>query len=250
MSKADQPSKNGAWADRYRDKWKWDKVTWGSHSVDCYPGGCPLRVYVRDGKIIREEQSGTLPVIQAGVPDMNPMGCQKGASWCHLHYSQDRVTHPLKRAGERGEGKWQRVSWDEALGDIADAMLDAVQDQGAESIINLFTPELGAAPARLFATALGTTTTDGNAEFQDFSPGFHLTFGLFNPVSTMDDWFLAELTLIWHANPVYTNIHWYHYVAESRYNGGEVVTIAPDYSPSAIHADYHMPVRIGTDAAL
>jgi len=66
----------------------------------------------------------------------------------------------------------------------------------------------------------------------------------------MDDWFLAELTLIWHANPVYTNIHWYHYVAESRYNGGEVATIAPDYSPSAIHADYHLPVRIGTDAAL
>ena len=66
----------------------------------------------------------------------------------------------------------------------------------------------------------------------------------------MDDWFLADLTLIWHANPVYTNIHWYHYLAESRYNGGEVVTIAPDYSPSAIHADYHQPIRIGTDAAL
>ena len=66
----------------------------------------------------------------------------------------------------------------------------------------------------------------------------------------MDDWFLAELTLIWHANPVYTNIHWYHYLAESRYNGGEIVTVAPDYSPSAVHADYHQPVRIGTDAAL
>ena len=92
--------------------------------------------------------------------------------------------------------------------------------------------------------------TDGNAEFQDFSPGYHLTWGLYNPTANMDDWFLAELTLIWHANPVYTNIHWYHYVAESRYNGGEVVTIAPDYSPSAIHADYHQPIRIGTDAAL
>ncbi|MEE8385074.1 MAG: molybdopterin-dependent oxidoreductase, partial [Dehalococcoidia bacterium] len=60
----------------------------------------------------------------------------------------------------------------------------------------------------------------------------------------------ADLTLIWHANPVYTNIQWYHYLAESRYNGGEIVTIAPDYSPSAIHADHHQPVRIGTDAAL
>ncbi len=240
----------GAWADTYRSKWTWDKVSWGSHSVDCYPGGCPWRVYTKDGRILREEQSGTFPTIEPGVPDMNPMGCQKGASWSHCHYSQDRVTHPLKRVGERGEGKFERVSWDEALTDIADGILDAIQTEGAASIINLFTPEPGAAPARMFSEALGLPLTDGNAEFQDFSPGWHLTWGLFNPTASMDDWFLAELTLIWHANPVYTNIHWYHYVAESRYNGGEVVTIAPDYSPSAIHADYHVPVRIGTDAAL
>jgi DMSO reductase family type II enzyme molybdopterin subunit len=239
-----------AWADAYRDKWKWDKVTWGSHSVDCYPGGCPWHVYVRDGKIMREEQAGIYQAFEKGTPDMNPMGCQKGASWCHTHYSQDRVIYPLKRAGERGEGKWQRVSWDEALTDIADAMLDAVEEQGSESIINLMTPEPGASYARLFSGALSTPTTDGNAEFHDFSPGFHITWGKFNPVSSMDDWFLAELTLIWHANPVYTNIQWYHFIAESRYNGGEVITVAPDYSPSAVHADYHLPVRIGTDTAL
>jgi DMSO reductase family type II enzyme molybdopterin subunit len=247
MTASEQP---GKWADRYRDKWKWDKITWGSHSVDCYPGGCPWRVYVRDGKIIREEQGGTLPVVQQGVPDMNPMGCQKGACWSYLHYAPERVTQPLKRVGERGEGKFEPVSWDQALTEISDAMLDAIEDQGAESIISLMTPEPGAAPSRIFLDALGTPLTDGNAEFQDFSPGYYITWGKWDPVSSMDDWFLAELTLIWHCNPVYTNIQWYHYVAESRYNGGEVVTIAPDYSPSAIHADYHMPVRIGTDAAL
>jgi anaerobic selenocysteine-containing dehydrogenase len=160
------------------------------------------------------------------------------------------VTQPLKRVGERGEGTFEPVSWDEALTDIADAMLDAIQEQGSEAILTVMTPEVAASGARIFADLLGTPVTDGNAEFQDFSPGWHLTWGLFNPASTMDDWFLAELTLIWHANPVYTNIHWYHYVAESRYNGGEVATIAPDYSPSAIHADYHLSVRIGTDAAL
>jgi DMSO reductase family type II enzyme molybdopterin subunit len=152
--------------------------------------------------------------------------------------------------GERGEGKFEPVSWDEALTDIADSILDAIDEQGPESVITLLTPEVGAGPARLFTNFLGTPTTDGNAEFQDFSPGWHLTWGLYNPTASMDDWFLAELTLIWHANPVYTNIHWYHYLAESRYNGGEIVTVAPDYSPSAIHADYHVPVRIGTDAAL
>jgi DMSO reductase family type II enzyme molybdopterin subunit len=240
----------GSWADVYRKKWTWDKVAWGSHSVDCYPGGCPWRVYVRDGKIMREEQAGDWTPIEAGIPDMNPMGCQKGASWSHCHYSPDRVTQPMKRVGARGDGKFVPVSWDEALTDIANSILDAIEDQGPESILTPLTPEPGAAPARQFALALGTPTTDGNAEFQDFSPGLHVTFGLFNPTSSMDDWFLAELTLIWHANPVYTNIHWYHYLAESRYNGGEIVTIAPDYSPSAIHADYHVPVRIGTDAAL
>lgn len=240
----------GAWADRYRERWTWDAVTFGSHSVDCYPGGCPWRVYTRDGRIVREEQAGTFAPVEPGIPDMNPMGCQKGACWSHCHYSPDRVTHPLKRVGERGKGRFEPISWEQAFGEIADGILDALQDQGAASILNLFTPEPGAAPARLFSEALGLPLTDGNAEFQDFSPGWHLTWGLYNPVSSMDDWFLAELTLIWHANPVYTNIHWYHYIAESRYNGGEVVTIAPDYSPSAIHADYHLPVRIGTDAAL
>ena len=250
MPEAKQTKKNGSWAENYRDRWKWDKVTWGSHAVDCYPGGCPFRVYVRDGKIMREEQSGSLQVIQEGVPDMNPMGCQKGACWGYTHYGPDRVTQPLKRVGERGEGKFEPVSWDEALTDIADAMLDAIEDQGPESIITLMTPEPGAGPGRLYLSALGTPMTDGNAEFQDFSPGYYMTWGVFNPVSSSDDWFLADLTLIWHCNPVYTNITWLHYTTESRYNGGEVITIAPDYSPSTVHSDYHLPVRMGTDAAL
>jgi len=240
----------GAWADRYREKWTWDKVTFGSHSVDCYPGGCSWRVYTKGDKIVREEQSSLWTATEPGIPDMNPMGCQKGACWSHCHYSPDRVTQPLKRVGERGKGEFEPVSWNEALTDIADAMLDAIEDQGMESIITPLTPEVGAGAARYFTFALGLPTTDGNAEFQDFSPGWHITWGLYNPTASMDDWFLADLTLIWHANPVYTNIHWYHYLAESRYNGGEVVTIAPDYSPSAIHADNHQPIRIGTDAAL
>jgi anaerobic selenocysteine-containing dehydrogenase len=218
--------------------------------VDCYPGGCSWRIFAKNGKVVREEQAGLAAPIEPGIPDMNPMGCQKGACWSHCLYSPDRVTTPLKRVGERGEGKFEPVSWDDALTDIADAMLDAIEEYGAEAILTLLTPEVGAGPARLFSNLLGTPTTDGNAEFQDFSPGWHLTWGLFNPVSSMEDWFLADLTLIWHANPVYTNIHWYHYLAESRYNGGEVVTVAPDFSPSAIHADYHQPIRVGTDAAL
>ena len=245
---------SGGWEDRYRDMWKWDRVTWGSHAVDCYPTNCPFRVYSKDGVVLREEQAGTFPTIEEGVPDMNPAGCQKGACWSQLLYGKERVLHPLKRVGERGSGKWQQVSWDEALSEIADAILDALQEQGPNSIMRIGTPAEGGMQTLMLAGAflmrLGGITTDLQAEINDFSPGIYITFGKFDPASSCDDWFHTDLTLIWQMNPVYTAIPWYHFVAEGRYKGAEVVTIAPDYSPSAIHADHHLPVRPGTDAAL
>ena len=102
------------WEKRYRERWRWDKAVWATHCVDCYPGACPFRVYVKDGRIVAEEQSGTFPVIENGVPDMNPMGCQKGVAWSRLLHAKERVLHPLKRAGRRGEGKWTQVTWDQA----------------------------------------------------------------------------------------------------------------------------------------
>jgi DMSO reductase family type II enzyme molybdopterin subunit len=220
--------------------------------VDCYPGGCPWRVYSRDGEIVREEQSGSFPTIEPGIPDMNPMGCQKGAAWSQQHYNEERVLHPLKRVGERGEGKWERISWDQALDEIADGILDAVEDQGPASLYHIGTPGEGGLQQimwNFFSAQMGFQVTDLQAEINDFSPGIYTTFGKFDPAPGMDDFFKSELILIWHANPVYTNITWYHFVQEARYNGSDVVTIAPDVSPSAIHADVHVPIAIGTDAA-
>ena len=240
--------------DRYRQRWRWDRIGWGSHCVDCYPSNCPFRVFVRDGKVIREEQAGTFPSIEPGVPDMNPAGCQKGAMWSQMLYGQDRVLHPMKRVGPRGSGKWQRVSWDEALADIADKLLDAIQEVGPESIVRIGEPAEGGIQVLICASALisrlGGISTDVQAEINDFSPGLYTTFGKFDPAPSVDDYFHSELILIWHCNPIYTVIPWYHFVAEARYNGAEVALIAPDYSPSALHTDIFAPVRVGTDAAL
>jgi nitrate reductase alpha subunit len=132
-----------SWEDLYRQRWTWQDVAWVSHCINCYPGNCLYRAYVRDGIVLREEQAGVYNTIEQGVPDMNPMGCQKGAAWSqHLH-SQERVLHPLKRAGERGEGRWTRVSWDDALTTIADAVIDAIQESGPESIMQISTPNEG-----------------------------------------------------------------------------------------------------------
>jgi DMSO reductase family type II enzyme molybdopterin subunit len=249
-----QPSMQNAWAHSYRDRWKWDKVTWGCHCVDCYPSNCPYRVYVRDGRVVREEPAASFETIEPGVPDMNPAGCQKGAAWSEMLYGKERVLYPLRRTGERGEGRFERISWDEALAEISDAMLDAIEESGASSIISLGTPGEGGTQTMNFAkpvfSRLGVTSTDVQAEINDFNPGLYVTFGRFDPVASNDDWFHSELLLIWANNPVYSSIPYYHYISESRYNGGEVVTIAPDYSPSAIHADHFLPVKIGSDAAL
>src|SRR3972149_99170 len=210
--------------DLYRQRWRWDKVTWATHCVDCYPGNCPYRVFVKDGVILAEEQAGNLPVIEDGVPDMNPMGCQKGAACSRLLHSPERVLHPLQRAGKRGEGKWKRVSWNEAMTGIADHVLDAIQEIGPEAVIDEGTPGQG-----------GPLST--------------FPFSQSDPASSRDDAFHAKFIMYTHCNPVYTQMAAYHYTAESRYNGSEVVVVAPDVSPSHVHADYYVPIRPGTDAA-
>ncbi len=239
--------------DVQRQAWKWDKVAWVSHCVDCYPGNCPFRVYVKDGIVLYEEPGATYQTIEEGVPDLNPMGCQKGAMWGQMLYSKERLLYPMKRVGERGSGRWKRISWDEALTEVADAVLDAIQEKGPQSIVHEMTGAQGGPMAlgaiMKFQGLVGGVTMDLDGVVNDFAPGMYLTFGKIF-AGSVDDWFLSDNVLIWHMNPVYTRIPYYHYVAEARYKGAYVVTIAPDFSPSAIHADYHMPIRPGTDAAL
>jgi len=243
-----------SWEDLYRQKWQWDKVAWVSHCVDCYPGNCPYLAYVKDGIVWWEEPGGTFPTIEEGVPDMNPMGCQKGACWSQLLYSRERVLHPLKRAGERGEGKWTRISWDEAITELADSILDAIQENGPHSVVLEGTPAQGGMMSAMHLNRIindiGGIHNDVNAVINDFSPGIYLTFGKFNPASSNDDIFHSDFIMFTHFNPVYTMIPSYHFMAEARYHGAEIALVAPDCSPSHVHTDYYVPIRAGTDAAL
>ena len=250
--KAARPA--GRPGDAYREKWSWDNVAWGTHCVDCYPGSCMYHVYLKDGKVAFEEVAGSNPPGGEGVPDKNPMGCQKGAAWSRTLYGQERVLYPLRRVGERGDGNWERVSWDDALAGIADHILDAIEEDGPETIIHAMTPAEGGTMAtwptqRLLVGLLGGVSTDVNAVINDFQPGHYITWGKFNPVGGGDSP-QTKLRLIWHSNPVYTQIPNYHATAEARYQGCEVIHVAPDASASSIHADYYFAVRPGTDAAL
>ena len=229
----------------------WDNVARVSHCVDCLPTGCPLVAYVRDGVVVREESPGDLPPVEDGVPDANPMVCQKGLAWSQQMLAPDRLLHPLRRVGERGSGSWEEITWDEALGEVADAILDAIEEVGPESVVHEGSPELAAlVPAARFVRLIGGTNLDVNGSINDFWAGLHQVFGKFYVTPSVDDTFHSDCILIWHANPAYTGIPSFHYITEARYRGARVVLLAPDVSPSHVHADLHVPVAHGTDAAL
>ncbi len=250
-----KPQPYGDWRDVYRERWTWDRVVRGTHYVNCaFQRGCAWNVYVKDGLVWREEQVGSYPQTKPETPDFNPRGCQKGACYSGRMYGASRLRYPLRRVGPRGSGRWVRVSWDEALREIADRVIDVLLEDGPGAVIW----DLGSAVTNgchglgLTRTAfvLDTPFLENNTEIGDHYPGATVTTGKICFTGSFDDLFYSDLILVWGGNPVYTHIPNAHFINEARYNGARVVAVCPDYSPSAIHADEWVPVRMGTDAAL
>ena len=245
----------GAWQDIYRREWQWDKVARTTHFVNCwYQAHCAWNVYVKDGIVWREEQVGDYPQTHTGLPDFNPRGCQKGACYSHRMYDASRLKYPLKRIGERGQGKWKRLSWDDALAEIADTMIDAMSKEGTDRVVWSLGPLLTMGTMAAGVCRLGflmdNTMLDMNTEIGDGHHGAAVSFGKIIAERSGDDYFNSEIILIWGCNPLYTQIPNAHFLTEARYNGSRIVTITPDYNASAIHADQWVPVKPGSDAAL
>ncbi|MBI3058435.1 MAG: molybdopterin-dependent oxidoreductase, partial [Deltaproteobacteria bacterium] len=237
--------------------WDWDRVVKGSHLTNCwYQTACNFNIYVKDGVVLREEQAANYPPQNDPLaPDFNPRGCQKGACYVHRLYDPTRIKYPVKRVGERGQGKWKRISWDEALTEVADAIIDTATKEGPSAIVQgggtrvMNIGSEGTGPTAFFV-GLGAPLSNVTADNGDDHQGVAITLGKVIVGDSADNWFYSDMILIWGGNPAYTNIPNHHFIAEARYNGTKVVIISPDYSPSAVHADQWVPVNIGSDAAL
>lgn len=242
-------------ADLYRRAWRWDRVVRGTHlRANCF-SACAFDLYVKDGVVWREEQSDVYARSVPQLPDFAPRGCQKGACYSDAMLGPDRLTHPLERVGPRGSGRWRRISWERALTRLADAILDAIEQGGAETVVfdngtsNVDDGPSSLGEMRLFSL-LGATLLDGFGGTGDLAMGAVQTWGTSFVDGSADDWTRADTLIFWHCNPVATRIPDAHFASEARYRGASVITIAPDYSPSAIHASLWINPRPGTDAAL
>ncbi|MFQ5478991.1 MAG: molybdopterin-dependent oxidoreductase [Candidatus Binatia bacterium] len=241
--------------DLWRERWSWDSIAKGTHTRANCISACAWDVYVKDGLVWREEQCAVYEPPRPDVPDLNPRGCQKGACYSDLQVAASRVLYPLRRVGERGSGKWKRISWDQALDEIADKLIDAALSQGGESIVHDHgTTNAGFGPETAgemrFAEAVGATVLDSWSGVGDMPMGAVQTWGMYNCEGTSDDWFRSDYIVVWIGNPVYTRIPDVHFMHEARYRGAKLVVIAPDYNASAIHSDLWLNIKPESDAAL
>jgi DMSO reductase family type II enzyme molybdopterin subunit len=248
------PQDYAAWEDLMRQKWTWDKVARGTHGTNCQ-GGCAFNVYVKNGIVWREEQQGEYGQLDADTPDYGPRGCQKGLRHAKYMYGNQRILYPMKRVGERGAGQWERVSWDQALAEIADGFIDTIVAHGPESItFGLGTQMLMKRGAFMalgrFANLSGSHLPEAFAGVGDLPTGVYLTVGEPLLGDTAAGIFKSRACLIWYANPAVTRIPEAHFFWEARYNGTEVIAISPEFTPTAMHASKWVNPKPGTDTAL
>ena len=241
------------WEDLYREEWDWDGKARSTHSVNC-TGSCSWQVYTRNGQVWREEQAGDYPRFDESLPDPNPRGCQKGACFTDYVNADQRVTHPLRRTGERGEGKWERISWDEALTEIAEEVIDAVED-GEYDAISGFTPIPAMSPVSFasgsrLVNLLGGVSHSFYDWYSDLPPGQPITWGTQTENAESADWYNADYIIAWGSNINVTRIPDAKYFLEAGYDGAKRVGIFTDYSQTAIHCDEWIGPDPGSDTAL
>lgn len=223
------------------------------HCVNCQ-GNCAWEVWSKDGAITRENQSAQYPQLSPDIPDANPRGCNKGAQHSHGLYAKDRLLYPMKRVGARGEGKWQRISWDEAITMAAQGLYDSLREKGpAANYVHVgagLLTEARAASIKRLGTLLGAVRPYIASYVGDMFPGVSVVYGEGNIGCTWDFVYTQQVNVFWGCNPNTSRIPDAHYLWEGKYNGSKIIVIAPEFNSTAIHADLWVPVKPGADGHL
>lgn len=214
-------------------------------------GACGWLATVVDDVIVDLKPAADYP-----CEEYNPRGCLRGMSMTHMIYGPDRIKKPLIRVGERGEGKWREVSWDEALDYIAEKMIHIRNTYGPESML-LFNQVVGTgyvqkgAQVRM-AALLGMSFATAYDFNGDISMGFTHTMGIDCVECETKSWGYAKTAILWSSNVFQTRIpdaQFLTRVAKQR-NGCRIIVIDPRCSQTAKGADLWVPINPGTDGLL
>ena len=209
---------------------------------------CPIVGKVQDGKIVKIEGNPKSPVNGTRV-------CARGNSGVQLVYDPDRVKTPLKRVGARGEGKWAKISWDEAFDEIAHNMQEVKKKYGPHALA-YFDHGASAEFMRGIFKAMGTENfTSEPAFYQCVGPAALAYLSTVGYVTTgtrqYNDMANAKAMLLV-ASHIGENVHVSHVreFIDGLQKGSKLVVVDPRFSAAANKADIYLPIRPGTDTAL
>ncbi|MEA5024462.1 Acetylene hydratase [bioreactor metagenome] len=212
---------------------------------NCYDT-CSLIGEKVDGRIVRIVGDPKNP-ITAGTP------CVKGQTHINVLYHPDRILHPLKRVGKKGEGKWEKITWDEAYATIVQKLKEAIDQYGSESIMPYnFSGTIGfvhqhGVPWRFF-NKIGATNITRTVCNTGGKAALPYTYGDFSSIDP-ETFAKTKCYVTWGTNESYTNVHSVKFIQQARDNGAKLIVVNPHRHPLASQADLFIQLKPGTDAA-
>lgn len=242
-----------------------EKVVWSACTVNC-GSRCPLRMHVKGDRItyVETDNTGT----DTYNLDHQVRACLRGRSMRRRVYNPDRLKYPMKRVGKRGEGKFKRISWDEALTEIADALKRNIAKYGNESIyLNYGTGTLGGTMTKSWPPAStmlarfmncigGYLNHYGDYSTAQIAVGLDYTYGggwaLGNGMADIEN---TKLIVLFGNNPSETRMSGggltYCIEQAKQRSNAKMILIDPRYTDTGVgREDEWIPIRPGTDAAL
>ncbi|MCX5496226.1 nitrate reductase subunit alpha [Kaistia dalseonensis] len=275
-----------SWEDGYRKRWQHDKIVRSTHGVNC-TGSCSWKIYVKGGIVTWETQQTDYPRTRPDLPNHEPRGCSRGASYSWYLYSGARVKYPMIRSrllrlwraaratlspvaawalivedGDkrhsytsiRGHGGFVRATWDEANEIIAAANAYTIRKHGPDRVIG-FSPipamsMVSYAAGARYLSLIGGVCLSFYDWYCDLPPASPQTWGEQTDVPESADWYNAGFIILWGSNVPQTRTPDAHFYTEVRYKGTKSAVVSPDYAEATKFADIWLNPKQGTDAAL
>ncbi|MGH8547410.1 MAG: nitrate reductase subunit alpha [Methylococcales bacterium] len=275
-----------SWENSYRQRWQHDKVVRSTHGVNC-TGSCSWKIYVKNGLVTWEIQQTDYPRTRPDLPNHEPRGCPRGASYSWYLYSANRLKYPMIRKRllklwrnargsmgpveawasivsapektaeyktRRGLGGFVRVTWDEVNQIIAAANVYTAKQFGPDRIVG-FSPipamsMVSYAAGSRYLSLIGGACLSFYDWYCDLPPSSPQVWGEQTDVPESADWYNSNYLILWGSNVPQTRTPDAHFYAEVRYKGTKSVVVTPDYSEAAKFADIWLAPKQGTDSAL
>jgi anaerobic selenocysteine-containing dehydrogenase len=214
--------------------------------LDC-PDACSLLVTLENGRVVKVAGDPNHPVTKG-------FACSKTYRYPERAYLETRPQYPQKRLGKKGQGRWQRLSWDEALDEIAARVQTVLGQHGAESILRYnYAGTMGlhqGTHAHALFRALGAIELEETICATTGSAAWAQTYGNARFGTNPEDVPHAKLILLWGINSLATNSHLTPFLTKARRAGAKIIHIDPYQNKTSLFADQHIRIRPGTDAAL